>query len=446
MKKIKKVIIYLAIIILILIIVLSVILLIQKNDSKTFQTTANLGIDTNTQNILLLKDESEYQDIKRIFNKYISYINYLDYNQFQVKLNDNQQKKIKEEYLKKGEDALENIMIEKALNNRDWIKMLASYSRKKINILEINKLFYNNMLVYLLTIEYDKKNTDNIIVFIDEKNESFSILPDKIWKKISKENLVSLLDEINIEQIEKNNYNEVKKIKLDEEKICLQYYYDYLDLLRNDPDKLYEKLNKEYREKRFENIENFKKYINDNKEMLQKSILSNYQVKDINDYKEYTCVDENGKYYVFCATAAMKYTLYLDTYTVDLPEFTEKYNSANDQEKVILNIGKVISAINNDDFKYFYNKLADSFKNNYFENEDALKNYWLDNLYKKNKVEFMDFNREGNLYTYKLKITKQYEEGEESTFGKDSPSSFINIVMQLKEGTDFVMSFSVLEQ
>ena len=445
MKKLKKVIIYLAIIILILIIVLSVILLIQKNDSKTFQTTANLGIDTNTQNIVLLKDESEYQDIKRVFNKYISYINYLDYNQFQVKLNDNQQKKIKEEYLKKGEDALENIMIEKALNNRDWIKMLASYSGKKINILEINKLFYNNMLVYLLTIEFDKKNTDNIIVFLDEKNESFSILPDKIWKKISKENLVSLLDEINIEQIEKNNYNEVKKIKLDEEKICLQYYYDYLDLLRNDPDKLYEKLNKEYREKRFENIENFKKYINDNKEMLQKSILSNYQVKDINDYKEYTCVDENGKYYVFCATAAMKYTLYLDTYTVDLPEFTEKYNSANDQEKVILNIGRITTALNAGDYKYVYDKLADSFKNNYFKNQEDFEEYWKNHLYKKFVVNYLDFAEEGNLYTYKIRITKEYEDGESLPEGKNSPSENLNIVMQLKEGTDFVMSFSVLD-
>ena len=67
-----------------------------------------------------------------------------------------------------------------------------------------------------------------------------------------------------------------------------------------DTDKLYETLNNEYREKRFENIENFKDYINENKQKLEKVVPSNYQVKSRNNYTEYRLVDEEGRNYIFC--------------------------------------------------------------------------------------------------------------------------------------------------
>lgn len=445
MKSIKKIIIFLVTIIFIIIVVLSIMLLRQKNDDNTSETISNITSDSGTNDIFLVKDESEYQDIKRIFNKYMTYINYLDYNQFQVKVDEDKQKQIKEEYLKKGKEFLEKIIIEDATKNKDWINKISELAGKKVDILEINKYVFNQINIYLLTIEYDKEYTDNMIFFVDEKNESFSILPNKIWKMISKENLKTIVNELNIKLIERNDYNEVKKIKLDEERICLQYYYDYMNMLRNDTDKLYETLNNEYREKRFENIENFKDYINENKQKLEKVVPSNYQVKSRNNYTEYRLVDEEGRNYIFCATAAMKYTMYLDTYTVDLPEFTEQYSNASDQRKVALNITKINSAINNQDYKYVYSKLADSFKNNYFENEDKLREYIINNLYKKSTLQLLDFAREGNYYTYKIRVIKEYEEGEEIPFGKNEPSKNVNIVMQLKEGTDFVMSFSIDE-
>ena len=36
----------------------------------------------------------------------------------------------------------------------------------------------------------------------------------------------------------------------------------------------------------------------------------------------------------------MKYTVILDTYTIDLPEYIEKYNKANDQQKTAYCINK----------------------------------------------------------------------------------------------------------
>jgi hypothetical protein len=55
----------------------------------------------------------------------------------------------------------------------------------------------------------------------------------------------------------------------------------------------------------------------------------------------------------------MDYKLILDEYTIDLPEFTEKYKKAAPQEKVGMNIEKIISAINNKDYgKYRFNQVG----------------------------------------------------------------------------------------
>ena len=71
----------------------------------------------------------------------------------------------------------------------------------------------------------------------------------------------------------------------------------------------------------------------------------------------------------------------LDTYTVDLLKFTEKYTKASEEEKVVLNINKIFTAIDAKDYKYVYSKLAESFKNNYFNNESDLQKYLNDNLF-----------------------------------------------------------------
>lgn len=443
MKNLKKIIIFMTILILIIILLLIALLFTQKKEEHSSETISNIANEI--QDISIVKDESEYHDIERIFNKYLSYINYLDYNYFQYQIKEEEKTQYKEKYLKKGKEALEQILLNQVTNKNNWVNELLSYTNKKMDITEMNKFNYNQISGYLLTINFDDKETTNIIIFVDESNNSFSILPDKTISTINKNNLTSLLEEININVIDKNSYNEFQKIKLNNEKICMQYYLDYLDMMKNDIDKLFNTLDEKYREKKFGNIEEFKKYINDNRTALSKAVLSKYEVKNKNNYNEYICVDEDGRYYIFKATAAMKYTLFLDTYTADLPDFTEKYNGSNNQEKIVLNIEKIFSAINSKDYKYVYSKLADSFKNNYFKDENTLKNFIEQNLYSKNNVEYKEFEREGTLATYKIKVEKEFEEGEELPEGKNAPFKYLNIVMQLNEGTDFVFSFNIIQ-
>ena len=103
--------------------------------------------------------------------------------------------------------------------------------------------------------------------------------------------------------------------------------------------------------------------------------LAQYQVTEEDGYTQYLLVDQNGKYYIANETAVMKYTTLLDTYTVDLPQFTESYNSANDSRKAGLNLQKVVDAINNNDYEYVYNKLDETFKSNNFPTLESFEQY-----------------------------------------------------------------------
>ena len=128
----------------------------------------------------------------------------------------------------------------------------------------------------------------------------------------------------------------------------------------------------------------------------------------------------------------MEYTLILDTYTIDLPEFLEKYNNSTDQQKVALNIDKFMQAINAKDYKYAYNCLADSFKNNYFKTQEEFENYAKENFYSSNNVEYNEFDTQGDVYTYSVILTdKETSEQKNKTF-----------IVKLEEGTEFVLSFN----
>lgn len=143
---------------------------------------------------------------------------------------------------------------------------------------------------------------------------------------------------------------------------------------------------------------------------------------------------KNGNYYIFDVTAVYRYTLILDTYTIDLPEFIEKYYGTEPTEKVALNIQKIFEAINNKDYNYVYGKLADGFKKNYFPTLDSFEKYAKEKFYDRNEVEYLFYEKESEeYYSYTIKIS-------DKDTGK---SKNLKIIMQLQSGTNFVMSFNV---
>lgn len=140
-----------------------------------------------------------------------------------------------------------------------------------------------------------------------------------------------------------------------------------------------------------------------------------------------------GKYYIFKENSAFQFSIILDTYSIDLPEFIEKYESATTQEKVALNLEKVIEAINEQDYKYVYNKLNETFKKNNFDTLEKFEKYMKNNFYEENEASYLSFNEISETYTYSVKIKDAESEKYKTK----------NFVMKLGEGTDFEMSFGI---
>lgn len=229
--------------------------------------------------------------------------------------------------------------------------------------------------------------------------------------------------------IEKNNNNSIPYKYVDEADIVKEYFNDYINSAIDFPEDMYNILDKEYREAKFGSLDEFKKYVNGNVQLKKlynclnleaddygsymeyyiekdEAKLENYIVQEeTEEYTRYVCIDSFGNYYIFHVTDTMEYSLVLDTYTINIPEFTEKYEKSNAQEKVILNINKFMQSINDKDYKFAYSILADSFKENKFKTIGDFQKYIEDNFFEKNEFSYIDFDNEAETYyTYTVRI------------------------------------------
>ena len=266
------------------------------------------------------------------------------------------------------------------------------------------------------------------IVTIDFANSTYSIEPTELNEYSIPENY-----EISITENDNNTFE--YKVYENYEKIGI-YLQDFKEKISNNKiEEAYELLDDNYKKTKFSNIESFRKYINDNKERLEELYATKYKINEYDNYYEYVLIDKNNNYYIINEYSAMNYKIALDTYTNQTEETEKKYNSSSIKEKVGININKIFNAINTKDYTYVYNKLDDTFKNNYYKTQQELENYLELNLYEQNEVQFEAFEeREDNTYIYNI-IVKDKED--------ESQTKAMTIVMQLKEGTDYKMSFSI---
>ncbi len=90
----------------------------------------------------------------------------------------------------------------------------------------------------------------------------------------------------------------------------------------------------------FSNMQEYLMYL----DTYQTVKLKSYQVSRQNNITQYVCIDNYETTIIFFQeTAPMQYNVILDnTYTIDLPEFIEKYNNMTEEQKVLFNIQKVL--------------------------------------------------------------------------------------------------------
>ena len=273
-----------------------------------------------------------------------------------------------------------------------------------------------------------------IFVKLDTLNKTFSVFPDEYLEKYEySENS----NNINIDkgEINKNEYNTFKFSDISDEKMALSYFNILKSDLVGNAEVVYNYLNEEYRNKRFENIENFNKYIEDNKAELSQIEMDSYLINYYTDYTEFVCRDQYENIYIFRETAINEFTLLLDDYTLDYQdeEYLNEYNSSTDQYKVANNINKWIKMLNNRDYQAAYNVLEESFRER-FGGEEGFETYMRKAFPLHYEIEYGEFTEESGIYTQKITLT--------DITGESDGKIIKTILMDLGEGTDFVMSFN----
>ena len=187
--------------------------------------------------------------------------------------------------------------------------------------------------------------------------------------------------------------------------------------------------------KRFGNVDEYKKYINDNIDTIKGISVEQYLVNQKENYKEYVCKDQYENLYIFKEKAVMDYTVELDTYTIVTEEFEKEYTNGNDNTKVIMNVDKFIQMLNNYDYKTAYGLLNDTFKQNNFGTEEEFKKYIQDTCYRYNDISVDKISDENGIYVCEATIGNKQNEDEKKK---------INIIMRLGTGTNFEMSFEII--
>lgn len=441
-KQIKK---YIIVTLIVFLILLMIIILIKhkeqnKAEVHEIERIEEVGLEENKIKQETTRDR--YFLVKRCITQYNNSIKYYYGNNSRVLLDSELEEETKKYYTSSLYNMLsEEYIIENSITEANIYDVVTGGE------MHINKLYSEELnenitafIVYGKLKSYkDNKFYDyGYIINIDFNNTTFEIYPYEYMIKynmtdISKRNSIN----INKETIKKNTNNIVVfKITTDEE-MAKEYFDIYKYLLVNDKEGLYDTLDEEYRENRYKSEEDFMDFIDNSFNTMVASIIDEYSVEYDVDYSYYIIKDKKENYYIFKTSAVMEYTLYLDNHTIDLPQFTEKYNSSSTENKVAMNIEKVKDAINTKDYEYIYEKLDSTFKNNNYPNLESFTSYIQNNLYEKNIFAYRNIEEQNDIYFFKVEVSDMED--------KNLEIKTINIVMKLNEGTDFTMSFNVNE-
>lgn len=441
---IKKVILIILLLIFIILIVIFTINSREKEEeleSYEAEEVVEKGLSIKT-----VDSPTMFYTVQNAVQKYLSYV-HLDYEK-QEQDDDN----IKVEALaktygisnieEKKEAILKFLDVSYSKENGITTKNLEKYidideeELENVKVLKMNVLECEQFEIYSVYVEtitgIGNQKKEYYIVTLDEYNSTYTIKPVKDCKDINEIKLVQ--DEI-LEKIENNTVNLYSYVRINDAEMTDRYFKEYRDLMLNNPEEAYNKLSTEYREKRFGSYENFETYVKKNQEEISKLYLSQYLVNELSEYKEYVCKDGFQNIYVFKSKGITEYEVELDTYTIETDKFKETYQSASDKDKVAMNIDKWVSMLNNRDYQAAYNVLDETFRNNNFGSVENFETYMREEYPLHYAVHQEDMKQESNAYVRDIVLV--------DITGETNFQNENNIIMQLKEGTDFVMSFYV---
>ncbi len=413
-------------IIIILMIIFIVILTLPKDEKLQENYERQDGAEEITikyNDIEKLKDRNTFFTVSSCVDKYLVAV-YSEEVQTIYDL-------LSREYISKNKIKIDNLL--NKIDNYDEMQIFSADTIYEVNNTEnISTYYVEGTIRDDIFGEQNTKETNfYIAVQLDKVNRTYAIIPNE------KAPLKNEMPEMQIERIEQKGRNTYTSAYTSESQMASIYLTNYKKLLKNDLNEAYNKLQEEYKQKRFPTQRIFEQYVNS-----KQDYISELRVKSLSVYTEesgtiiYSVKDQYGDRYIFKETAVMEYTVELDDYTLENEAFKVQYEKVNNRDKGLLNADKFFEMINMQDYEAAYNLLDESFKINNFNTQIDFEKYIKSNVFLFNKVNYEEYNNQiSGLHSYKVILTDATEESEKQVS--------INIVMKLLEGTNFVMSFSI---
>lgn len=423
----KNVIIMLIVSLLILVIIVGLINIVNKN---IIEEPVKEKIDfIKNDEVKSVSDTGKVFTVQKYIQKYLEQINinnplyYIENERMdQSFMSEWVYSLLSEEYVSENSITVDNVdeYVDKVEENLAFVPL-------KMNVLELGDITKYAVYGFCLDDDNIKYKKDLYFIFnVDNNNNTYSIEPLNKIKSIEE---IKLSDTKLV--IKSNNYNDYEEDEYAEEDICEQYLIMFKRLMLAKPEKSYNYLNKEYKNAKFSSLQDYTKYIEDNRNRIINMGIRAYSKTD----DKYICKNQWNNYYIFNVKGALDYDVMLDIYTVNLKEFSDKYNNSREEDKVAMNISKIEGAINNRDYKYVYDKLDETFKNNKFGNLENFERYVCENFFEINKLKGESISNEGNnIYVYKINMTDVENQNNAKS---------LTVIMKLLDNLDFTMSFNM---
>lgn len=118
------------------------------------------------------------------------------------------------------------------------------------------------------------------------------------------------------EYLKHYDVNEYISTYVTDEDMARIYLNDFIHIMYSNVEVSYNLLDKEYRDAKFGNIDNYKNYV-DNLNYSTYNMTSYYK-KDADGYIIFGVYDQNGNFFAFKTSGVMQYSVYLDEDTVEI--------------------------------------------------------------------------------------------------------------------------------
>ena len=446
MLKIKRIIIVLVIICVVMVIALIALMQYLNYDSidnipYEELIDSNVEIDKTVQTV---NNRNNYYIVKGCVERFYTYYNEMFEDPLEGYLIKPEQgtvdtEKLKKESIEKVYSALDEEYIQyKGITLDNVSTKLSKIGDVSIHIKNMYVVEKTETIsayfVYGTLKENSKYNNFSMMIKLDRKNNTYKVLLGDYLEEHYKDIKINETLEFNSnEEIQKNNYNSINYEHISDEEYINDLFTHYKNSLRQNRENTYSLVEETYKQKCFDNQEEYLKYLDENYTKIITAKLEGYNKNKNGSYTEYLFKDSKENYYIFRETAPFQYTVMLDNYVIPTEDFTEEYNRSSEVEKVILNIKKFFMGIDDKNYGYSYSMLSESFKSSKYSSKTEFINYVKQNFFEQNEIEYIKYKKENGLYIYEIKV--------KDATGSSTDEKAFNMIVKLKNGTDFEMSF-----